>query len=86
MGFFKANKMMNGYSKLKLGMSKDEVLRMFGQPTGVRNINGVTMMTWKNSEFKGAMRGGTMVREVIVDFENDVVVGYDSRNMDRSTW
>lgn len=84
MGIFSAMNMKDGYAKLKLGMSKNEVMRLFGEPTGVRNARGIETVTWKQSEFKGWIRGGTIVRTVVCDFENDVLVGYDSENMDRS--
>lgn len=84
--FNKAKQMQKGYARLKLGMSKSEVLDLFGQPTGQRTAGGIETLTWKNSEFKGLARGGTMTRSVTVDFVNDVVTGFDSENIDRSRW
>lgn len=81
-----AKQLIDGYAKLKIGMSKQEVLDLFEMPTGQRTTNGVETYTWKHSEFKGVLRGGTIVRMVAVDFENDKVTGFDSENMDRSRW
>lgn len=81
-----AKKMIKGYSQLKIGMSKAEVLGLFGEPTGCRVKDGVETLTWKHSEYKGFMRGGTIVRSVVVDIVDDKVTGYDSENMDRSVW
>lgn len=79
-----ATKMINGYMQLQIGMSKAEVLNLLGTPTGCRTQNGTETFTWKHSEFKGLVRGGTIVRTIIVDFVDDKVTGYDSENMDRS--
>lgn len=84
MGIFTASKMINGYAKLKIGMSKQEVLDLLGEPTGIRCRNGVETLTWKHSEFKGLLRGGNIVRTIIADFENGKLTGYDSENMDKS--
>lgn len=81
-----AKKMIKGYAQLKVGMTKAEVLDLFGEPTGYRVKDGVETLTWKHSEFKGFMRGGTIVRSVVVDIVDDKVTGYDSENMDRSIW
>ena len=45
---------------------------------------GMMNCVWKNSEFKGFARGGTMVRMIRTEFENDVLIGFDSDNIDRS--
>jgi|GEM_PF-5542794 len=84
MGVFTASKMISGYAKLKIGMSKQEVLDLLGEPTGIRNRNGIETLTWKHSEFKGFLRGGNIVRTIIADFENEKLTGYDSENMDKS--
>lgn len=84
--FNKAKQMQKGYARLKVGMSKSEVIEMLGQPTGQRTANGTETLTWKNSEFKGWARGGTMTRSITVDFVNGIVTGYDGENIDRSRW
>lgn len=79
-------RMINGYSRLKVGMSEDEVISLLGTPTGTRALNGIETLTWKHSEFKGWARGGTIVRSITADFENKVLTGFDSDNMDRPKW
>lgn len=81
-----AKSMIDGYARLKVGMSMNEVIALFGEPTGKRVRDGVETLTWKHSEWKGLMRGGNIVRTVIVDFVNGKVTGYDSENMDKSRW
>lgn len=80
----KSSSMIDGYTKLTIGMSKQEVLAILGNPTGVRKHEGIETLTWKHSEHKGFLRGGTMVRTIIADFEEEKLTGYDSDNMDRS--
>lgn len=79
-----AGKMIKAYSRLKIGMSKQEIIDMLGEPTGTRVQNGVETLTWKHSEFKGFLRGGNIVRTIVADFENEKLTGYDSEHMDKS--
>ncbi len=86
MGFFKANKFIDGYSKLKMGMSKEEVISLFGHPNGQKAKDGEEVLVWTNSEFKGALRGGTIERRIEVTFSDGKVTGYDGKNMSQSAW
>ncbi len=86
MGFFKANKLISGYSQLKMGMPKQEVISLLGQPNGQKAKNGEEILIWTNSEFKGVLRGGTMERRIEVTFEDGKVTGYDGQNMSQSAW
>lgn len=79
-----AGKMIKAYSQLKIGMNKQEIIDMLGEPTGTRVRNGIETLTWKHSEFKGFLRGGNIVRTIVADFENGKLAGYDSDNMDKS--
>lgn len=86
MGFFKANKFIDGYSKLKLGMTKEEVIKLFGDPNGKKVKNGEEIFSWTNSEFKGVLRGGRFERRIEVTFEDGKVTGYDGENMSEGAW
>lgn len=86
MGFFKAGNMIDGYSKLRMGMSKEEVIKLLGSPNGHKMLNGVETMIWSNTEFKGWMRGGNIERKIEVNFQNEKVVGFDGQNMSASRW
>lgn len=86
MGFFRANKFISGYSKLEIGMPKEEVLSLFGEPNGQKVKNGEETLIWTNSEFKGALRGGTIERRIEVTFEDGKVTGYDGQNMSQGAW
>lgn len=84
MGKLNASKMIKGYTKLKIGMPKQDVIDLFGEPTGMRTQNGTETLTWKHSEFKGFLRGGNIVRTIVADFVDGKLTGYDSENMDKS--
>ena len=86
MGFFRAGKMIHGYSQLKIGMRKDKVIEFLGKPNGYKIINGIETMIWSNTEFKGLLRGGNIERRIEVNFQNEKVVGFDGQNMSVSRW
>ena len=86
MGFRKAGNMIRGYAQLTTGMSKNEVIKLLGEPSGRKNRNGVETLVWRNSEFKGWMRGGTIERVIECDFEDGKLTGWDGQNMSQSRW
>lgn len=87
MGFFKANKMIAGYSNIEIGMPKKEVLELLGEPNGRKLMDGgIEVLKWANTEFKGFLRGGNVERKIEVTFKDDKVTGYDGDNMSASAW
>ncbi len=86
MGVFKAGRMISGYKQLRQGMSKEEVISLLGEPNGQKKRGGVETLVWRNTEFKGWMRGGNMERTIEVDFEDGKVCGWDGQNMSASRW
>ena len=82
----KSRQMVKGYSQLKVGMSKSEVISLLGRPSGQRTRNGIETLVWSSTEFKGFLCGGNMERKLEVDFENDRVTGWDGQNMSASLW
>lgn len=86
MRWFQAKKMVNGYSQLRVGMSKKEVISILGQPSGQRVRGGIETLIWSSTEFRGIARGGSMERKMEVDFENGKVTGWDGSNMSASLW
>ena len=75
-------KMKYGYKELHIGMSRDEVIEIFGDPDSVSCRNGVETLGWETSEFKGFLRGGRTNRSVDVELENGKVVGFRGHNID----
>lgn len=86
MSFFRANKFIDGYSKLKIGMPKSDVISLLGEPNGKKVQENQEILIWTNSEFKGALRGGTIERRIEVTFADGKLTGYDGQNMSASAW
>lgn len=86
MGYAKAVALKEGYHKLKLGMSRDEVISLFGEPQSQRIKDGTETLGWWNREYRGLIRGGSLERRVVVEIEDDKVIGFDGENVDASTW
>ncbi len=82
----KPAQMIKGYKKLQIGMTVAEVVALFGKPTGKKVQGNKERLIWRNSEFKGMARGGTIQRSIVVDFENGQLIGYDSDNMGMSAF
>jgi len=81
MGISKAANMKYAYACLKLGMPKDDVVKLLGKPDSQRIRNGIETYGWFNSEFKGFLRGGRIERRIMVELENNKVVGFDGENI-----
>ena len=80
----KAEKMQKGYAKLKVGMSGDEVIEIFGRPDSEGVRNGVTLLGWHTQEWRGVLRGGRVTRSVEVEIQDGKVIGYNGHNINMS--
>lgn len=85
MGYAKAVALRDGYSKLRIGMSREEVLTIFGNPQSQRINDGTEAISWWNRENKGLFRGGVIERRVRVEIKDNKVIGFDGENIDTST-
>ena len=86
MGMSKGANIKKGYAALKVGMSRDKVISIFGKPDAVKKQGNVEILSWWSREFKGFLRGGSIERRVTVEFEKGVVTGYDGENINASVW
>lgn len=82
----KGAELKRGYAELRIGMSREAVIQLFGSPDSERIRNGVEILKWEVQEWKGFIRGGRMTRSVVVEFEDGKVVGYDGENINVTTW
>lgn len=82
MSYRKAVSLKEGYKSLRLGMSKDEVISLFGEPQSQKIRDGIETFSWWDTEFKGILRGGRMERRVTVEFEDGKVTSFDGHNVD----
>lgn len=86
MGMLKGAKFQEAYSKLDLGVPKQTVINMLGEPDSKRLVDGIEKYTWVSREFKGLLRGGSVERKIIVEFKDGVICGYDGENIKASIW
>lgn len=82
----KGAELKRGYAELRIGMSREAVIQLFGSPDSERIRNGVEILKWEVQEWKGFIRGGRMTRSVVVELEDGKVVGYDGENINVTTW
>lgn len=82
----KGQMLKEGYKKLTIGMLKWKVIEMFGEPDSIKVHGNIETYTWWSNEFKGIFRGGRIERRVMVEFDNDIICGYDGENVNLSSW
>jgi len=82
----KGSKMKKCYGQLKLGLKKQDVINLLGQPDSQKVRSGIEVLGWYSKEFKGMLRGGFLERTISVEFENDIVIGFDGENINASAW
>lgn len=82
----KGAELKRGYAELRIGMSREAVIQLFGRPDSERVRSGVEILKWEVQEWKGFIRGGRMTRSVVVELEDGKVVGYDGENINVTTW
>jgi len=81
---FKGSNMKKSYEQLQLGMKKQDVLTLLGNPDSQTVKDGVEVLGWSSKEWKGLVRGGFLERTISIEFKNDVVVGINGNNIHRS--
>jgi hypothetical protein len=78
--------MQKGYEKLRLGMSRGEVIGIFGCPDSEGIRNGITILGWETHEWKGVLRGGRITRSVEIEIQDDKVISYNGHNINMSVF
>ena len=82
----KGERMKRGYEKLRVGMTRNEVIEIFGTPDSKGVRNGVETLGWETQEWKGVLRGGRVTRSLEVELKDGTVVGYNGHNINMSSW
>lgn len=82
----KGERMKRGYEKLRVGMTRAEVIEIFGAPDSEGVRNGVEMLGWETQEWKGVLRGGRVTRSLEIELKDGAVVGYNGHNINMSSW
>ena len=65
------------------GTNISNVINVAGQPDSKLNLGDTVVMTWESSEWKGFLRGGTIVRKMVFVVKEGVIVSRSSENLDR---
>lgn len=79
---------INNAKKIELGMTKNDVISLMGEPTGKRisEDSSKYILLWQKSQWKGIAFGGTLIRSVRITFENDKVVSIEEDNLNKSLY
>lgn len=78
--------MQKGYGKLRVGMTRAEVVDILGRPDSEGFRNGVEIMGWENQEWKGILFGGRITRSIEIELTDEKVVGFVGKNINVSPW
>lgn len=74
----KANRITNG-------MTINEVINILEESPTSRETDGdKKMLIWEKSQWRGMLRGGTLVRSLKVVFQNGKVISVSTKNLDKS--
>ena len=65
------------------GTNISRVISIAGQPDSKLNLGDTIIMTWESSEWKGFLRGGTIVRKMVFVVKEGVIVSRSGENLDR---
>ena len=84
----KSQTMKDNYARLKIGMSKSEVIAMFGQPTTVgKKADGSEILRWTlNEEMLHSVLDKDTTRGVVVNIKDGKVISFDGHNINKRIW
>jgi hypothetical protein len=70
-----------------LGATAEELQKIFGEPTSKEEEDdGKLQITYEKTQWRGFLRGGTIVRSVKVTLVDEKVVKVTTKNMDVPVW
>lgn len=82
----KGKDMKNQFNELKLGMTKDDVIKLLGNPDSQMVDEDTESFSWINREFIGVTQGNSMERKITVSFKDGKVCRFGGDNINTSTW
>ena len=84
----KSQNMKSSYHKIKIGMTREEVISMLGEPTSKgMNEDGSEILRWNLNE--GAIQAAwdkDATRSVVVTIKEGKVAAYDGHNIEKRIW
>lgn len=73
----RTKKMQKDFSEIKVGMTREELITLLGQPTSSgATDDGKTILKWEHNEFKGLAAGGNVKRKITVELKDKKVVAF----------
>lgn len=71
--------------RIYTGMARDDVFKIMGDPYDYKtHYDGTEVYWWKKSQWKGWLRGGTLVRSLVVTIKGGKVIKIIRNNMDET--
>lgn len=78
---------INTAKSVCLGATAEELQKIFGEPTSKEEEeDGKLIITYEKTQWRGFLRGGTIVRSVKVTLVDEKVVKVTTKNMDVPVW
>lgn len=78
---------INTAKSVCLGATAEELQKIFGEPTSKEEEeDGKLTITYEKTQWRGFLRGGTIVRSVKVTLVDEKVVKVTTKNMDVPVW
>lgn len=89
-GLFGASKVASKWRELfesvKEGDDFNEIKNKIGEPDQFLNLGDVTVYSYVSEEWKGFLRGGSVVRKMDFSVKNGKVISKSGQNLDRIAW
>jgi len=84
MGFSKvASLWKEAYENYNIGDDFSKVKELAGEPDSTLNLGDTILYTYESEEWKGMMRGGTIVRKMQFVVKDGKIFSKTSQNLDR---
>lgn len=79
-----ASSWRSAYNRAQIGDPIQSIIDACGEPDECINLGDSMIMTWENSEWKGWLRGGTIVRKMTFVSKEGKIISKNGQNLDRS--
>lgn len=79
-------KIRRAYKAIYPNMPVIEFINIAGHPNSFIGTLNDGILTWSDSVWKGALRGGTIFRKVILVVKKGVIVNFASENLNETIW
>lgn len=74
------------YQKTVVGMNINEVISKCGKPDEIIDLGDTKVLSWINEEWKGFLRGGTIIRKLTFVVKDNKIISKSGQNLEKSAW